>query len=187
MSVKNRHEPVPQPEGQRASRPECLATQLSRLSSQAAGVTFQLPREGRRACLSGVSRDTTLLSVWPRFESSAKFPGGRGHHIPAPLWEGCRATIQKLLSCSAVPAGGCRSSGWALVLLAVACFSRWLVGFWLFRFPFRGRRPEDRSEVVGIKEGVPASQSVLLLGPEHLLRWGCHSMSSCDGVRPIFV
>ena len=32
-----------------------------------------------------------------------------------------------------------------------------------------------------------ASQSVLLLGPEHVLRWGCHSMSSCDGVRPIVV
>ena len=32
---------------------------------------------------------------------------------------------------------------------------------------------------------MPASQSALLLGPELLLRWGCHSMSSCDGVRPI--
>ena len=114
-------------------------------------------------------------------------PSGRGHHIPAPLWEGCRATIQTLLSCSAVPAGGCRSSGWALVLLAVAGVSRWPVGFWLFRFPFRGRRPEARSEGVAIKEGMQASQSALLLGPEHLLRWGCHSMSSCDGVRPSIV
>ena len=34
---------------------------------------------------------------------------------------------------------------------------------------------------------MPASQSALLLGPVHLLRWGCHSMSSCDGVRPIVV
>ena len=34
---------------------------------------------------------------------------------------------------------------------------------------------------------MPAGQSALLLGPEHFLRWGCHSMSSCDGVRPIVV
>ena len=34
---------------------------------------------------------------------------------------------------------------------------------------------------------MPASQSALLLGPEHFLRWGCRSMSSCDGVRPIVV
>ena len=46
---------------------------------------------------------------------------------------------------------------------------------------------EDWSEGVGIKEGVPASQSALLLGPEHSLRWGSHSMSSCDGVRPIVI
>ena len=86
-------------------------------------------------------------------ESSAKFPSGRGHHIPAPSWEGCRATFRTLLSWLSVPAGGCRSSGWE----------------------------------VGIKEGVPASQSALLLGPEHSLRWGSHSMSSCDGVRPIVI
>ena len=42
-------------------------------------------------------------------------------------------------------------------------------------------------EGVGITEGVQASQSALLHGPEHFLRWGCHSMSSCDGVRPIVV
>ena len=86
-----------------------------------------------------------------------------------------------------MPAGGCRSSGWALVLLAVAGVSRWPVGFWLFRVPFRGRRPEDQSEGVGIKDGVPAGQSALLLGPEHSLRSGSHSTSSCDGVRPIVV
>ena len=34
---------------------------------------------------------------------------------------------------------------------------------------------------------MPASQSALLHGPEHFLRWGYHSMSSCDGVRPIVV
>ena len=31
---------------------------------------------------------------------------------------------------------------------------------------------------------MPAGQSALLLGP---VRWGSHSMSSCDGVRPIVV
>ena len=46
---------------------------------------------------------------------------------------------------------------------------------------------EDRSEGIGIKEGVPASQSALLLSPEHFLRWSGHSMSSCDGVRPIAI
>ena len=34
---------------------------------------------------------------------------------------------------------------------------------------------------------MPAGQSALLLGPEHSLRWGSHSMSSCDGVSPIVV
>ena len=38
----------------------------------------------------------------------------------------------------------------------------------------------------GFKEGVLASQSALLHGPELFLRWSCHSMSSCDGVSPIF-
>ena len=38
---------------------------------------------------------------------------------------------------------------------------------------------------VGIKEGVRAGQSALLHGTELSLRWGCHSMSSCDGVSPI--
>ena len=65
-----------------------------------------------------------------------------------------------------------------------------LAGLWVsgcFVSFFCGRRPEDRSGWVGNKEGVPASQSALLLGPEHSLRWGCHSMSRCDGVRPIIV
>ena len=30
---------------------------------------------------------------------------------------------------------------------------------------------------------MPACQSAHLLGPEHFLRWCCHSMSSCDGVK----
>ena len=32
-----------------------------------------------------------------------------------------------------------------------------------------------------------ASESALLHGPELFLRWGCHSMSSCDGASPIVV
>ena len=54
VSVKSRHERVSLPEGQSASRSERLSTQPSPdcFSFQAAGVTFQLPREGRRACLS---------------------------------------------------------------------------------------------------------------------------------------
>ena len=62
-----------------------------------------------------------------------------------------------------------------------------------FRWPSKGLASEtdsDRArqcEGVGIKEGVPASQSALLHRPELFLRWGSHSMSSCDGVRPIVV
>ena len=69
-------------------------------------------------------------------KSSAKFPSGRGHHVPAPTWDGCWATISNLLSCSGVPAGGCRSSGWALVLLALACGCG--VVLWLFCFLCEG-------------------------------------------------
>ena len=32
----------------------------------------------------------------------------------------------------------------------------------------------------------PRVHVALLHGPEHFLRWGCHPMSSCDGVSPIF-
>ena len=86
-----------------------------------------------------MSDHTPKLTRWsqgaPRFESSAKFPAGSGHHIPAPLWEGCRATIQKLLSCLSVPAGGCRSSGWALVVLAVVLLALVLfAGLWVWGF-----------------------------------------------------
>ena len=57
------------------------------------------------------------------FNTLVKLLGGRGHHIPAPTLEGCRATFQAVfflsfLSRLAGPACGCRSSGWALVLLA---------------------------------------------------------------------
>ena len=52
MSVKSRHEPVSLPEGQSASRPERLVTHPCLVCFfQVAGVTFQLPREGRPACL----------------------------------------------------------------------------------------------------------------------------------------
>ena len=73
VSVKSRHEPVPQPEGQSASRPVCLVTHpCPGCFFQAAGVTFQLPREGRRACLSVRVLPPSLLSsvVFPCW-----FPG----------------------------------------------------------------------------------------------------------------
>ena len=50
------------PESQQASAPRNPT--LPRLSSQAAGVTFQLPREGRRACLSGVLPPSLLSSFF---------------------------------------------------------------------------------------------------------------------------
>ena len=74
----------------------------------------------------------TLRRHFLRGLGKFRLPSGRGHLFPAPTWEGCRATLLILLSCSALPAGGCRSSGWELVLLAVACVSLWLAGFWLF-------------------------------------------------------
>ena len=78
--MKGRHEPVSQPEGQSASRPERLVTQpCPDCFSQAAGVTFQLPREGRRACLSVVLLPPPLLSsvVFPCwFPASCLEAGG---------------------------------------------------------------------------------------------------------------
>ena len=69
-----------------------------------------------------------LSSQEPSYLGSlALFPSGRGHHVPAPTWEGCRATLFSLRSCSVVPAGGC-----GVVGLCFVCF------------PFRGRRPKDR-------------------------------------------
>ena len=71
--MKSRHEPVSLPEGQSASRPERLVTQpCPDCFSQAAGVTFQLPREGRRACLSVVC-SLILFSLLSFFR--AGFPG----------------------------------------------------------------------------------------------------------------
>ena len=100
-----------------------------------------------------------------------KLPGGRGHHIPAPTWEGCRATLSVLLSCSAVPGGGCRSS-WRL------CSWRWCFslacGFGVsFRFLLRGRRPEDRFS----SAGTP-SMFYRVGGP-----LGCERRDGSDGWR----
>ena len=64
------------------------------------------------------------------------FQCGGGHHIPAPAWEGCLATLSVLLSCSALPAGGCRSSV-PLVHLAVALLALVLfAGLWIWGFFF---------------------------------------------------
>ena len=73
VSVKSRHEPVPLPK-----RPECQQARaprnppLPRLFFQAAGVTFLLPREGRRACLSVVC---SLLPFSLLSFIRADFPG----------------------------------------------------------------------------------------------------------------
>ena len=76
-----------------ARRPECQQASVPRnptfpcLFSQAAGVTFQLPREGRRACLS-VSCSLLLFSLLSFFR--AGFPGVflkqgvRGSHFGHP-------------------------------------------------------------------------------------------------------
>ena len=57
--------------------------------------------------------------------------------------------------------------------------------------PEEERAPTPKPAVIRIslfvKEGVLASQSALLLGPEDSSRWSSQSMSSCDGVRPIVV
>ena len=83
----------------------------------------------------------------------------------------CRARLCLLV---AGASGGC-------LFFSLAC------GFLVVSFPFSRAPTRGPERGVGIKEGVPASQSTLLLGPEHSLRWGSHSMSSCDGVRPIVV
>ena len=73
MSVKSRQEPVSLPEGQSASRPERLETPpCPDCFSQAAGVTFQQPREGRRAFLSVGVLPPSLLSS---FVFPCWFPG----------------------------------------------------------------------------------------------------------------
>ena len=62
-----------------------------------------------------------------------------GHHVPAPTWEGCRAALSALLLCSSVP-GDCRSSDWALVLLAVVLLALVLLaGLWVWGLFFVSR------------------------------------------------
>ena len=89
---------------------------------------------------SPVRRHANLPNVQvPRDQIFWGFLSGRGHHVPAPTWEGCRATLQTLLLRLFLPVGGCRSSGWALVLLAfVFLFSwRWCSSLvWGFEFSF---------------------------------------------------
>ena len=70
--MESRHEPVSLPEGRSASKPERLLTQPSPdCFFQAAGVTFQLPREERRTCLS-VGCSLLLFSLLSFFR--AGFP-----------------------------------------------------------------------------------------------------------------
>ena len=93
----------------------------------------------------------------------------RGHHVPAPLWEGCRATIQTLLSRLAVPAGG-RWSFLAVVLLALVL----LAGLWVWGF-FSVPEPVffSRCGVLGL--WFPASEATSLqaswLCASRRIRW----------------
>ena len=103
-------------------------------------------------------------------ETVSRFPSGRGHHFPAPTWEGCRATLKTLLSCSALLAGGCRSSGWTLVLLAVVLLALVLfAGLWVrgFFFVAPSQRPvffrRYPLDVLGLC--LPASEASRVGGP----------------------
>ena len=74
-----------------------------------------------------------LVSVWPRTSSSSSHVGGMsGHDSKCPMLS--------FLSRLAGPAGGCRSSGWAPVLLARLSLA--LVGGVVVSFVSRGRRPK---------------------------------------------
>ena len=99
----------------------------------------------------GLPSTLSLVGVLSRgfvLSGGSWFLSGRGHHVPAPTWEGCRATLQTLLLRLVMPVGGCRSSGWALVLLAfVFLFSwRWCSSLvWGLRvFFFRACGPPGR-------------------------------------------
>ena len=75
--------------------------------------------------------------------------------------------ILSFLTRLAGPAGGCRSSGWALVLLARLSLA--LVGGVVISFfPFRGRRPKDQhfSRYLPLSSGisVPCTRSPELAG-----------------------
>ena len=98
---------------------------------------------------SPVRRHANLPNVQVQWDQMFwGFLSGRGHHVPAPTWEGCRATLLTLLLRLFLPVGGCRSSGWALVLLAfVFLFSwRWCPSLvWGLRvFFFRACGPPGR-------------------------------------------
>ena len=96
------------------------------------------------------------VSEWPQpSHSSFLVRGMSGHYPKTPVVLGCACWWLSLVWLGAGASGGC----W--------CFS---LPCGLFRFPFRRRRPEDWSEGVGIKEGVQAGQSALLLRPELFLR-----------------
>ena len=116
--MKSRHEPVPQPTGQSASTPKFLVTQpCLDCFFQAAGVTFQLPREGRRACLSVVC-SLLLFSLLSFFR--AGFPGvvqKQGlccSHFGHPRgWSGwlCRISLKRQGSIRLREGSGTKSTG----------------------------------------------------------------------------
>ena len=82
---------------------DSICKQCSRKGAESRTRRFRRYADGLTTVQRELSRaGNTVSPVWPKFESSAKFPSGRGHHIPAPLWEGCRATFLTLLSCLSV-------------------------------------------------------------------------------------
>ena len=76
---------------------------------------------------SPVRRHANLPNV--QVQRDQKFWGFlsvRGHHVPAPTWEGCRAHCKlSCCACFCLLVAVCRSSGWALVLLAFVFLFSW--------------------------------------------------------------
>ena len=134
-----------------------------------------------------MSRDTTLLPVWPglKVRLSSRVAAGISFQLPRGRDVGPHSELSWCARLCLLVAVARLAGRWCFWRLLVFLAGLWVSG--CFVSLSEGGRPEDRSEGVGIKEGVPASQSVLLLGPVHLLRWGCHSTSSCDGVSPMIV
>ena len=127
--------------------------------------------------LSGFSHTGFVLS------GGSWFLSGRGHHVPAPTWERCRATLQTLLLRLVLPVGGCRSSGWALVLLAFVFLFSWRWGLRVFFF--RACGPPGRlseRQLPGVDRNGVFTEAARYI--YHLSRvWANGVLDLCDGFR----